>query len=95
VARGRGGVGLLQRLSRRVGLAETPALELAEKQGDGLVDDVAELAVGQLATQEGLGPAELVAQFGAGRKLDLIAGRGDRLEDRGPGRRRINCVWAE
>ncbi len=39
-----------------------------------------------LVTEQGLGPAELVAQLRAGRERDLVAGRRDRREH-GSGRR--------
>jgi len=76
VARRGGRIRILERLARGFGFPEAPAFELAEEQGHSLVDDLAEITVGQLVTQEALGAAELVAKLCAGRELALVVARG-------------------
>jgi len=77
-----------------LGLAEPFGFELAEEHSDCLVDDLAQVRVGVLVAEEGLGPAELVPQLGAGREGDLETRSGDRLEHR-PGGHRLNHLRTE
>jgi hypothetical protein len=81
VARGRGRIRCRGHLARRRSLSEAAGLEPFQLLGDGLVDDLGEIAVRDLRAQERREPLELVAQLGAGGELDLETGGGQRLDD--------------
>ena len=85
LARRGGGLALRERLPRRLGPGEAPGFEPLELLGDGLLDDRGQVAVGHRGAHEGPQPLELVAKLGGGGELDLVAGRGEGLDHRGPG----------
>ena len=76
---------LRERLPRRLGPGEAPGFEPLELLGDGLLDDRGQVAVGHRRAHEGPQPLELVVELGGGGELDLVAGRGEGLDQRGPG----------
>jgi hypothetical protein len=103
VAGGRWLLSHWRRLARGLRAAEPAGLEPLELLGDRRVDDRRQVAVGHRGAHERTEPVELVAQFGAGGELDLVAARRqgfDGLWRSASPRAELspvssNCVWTQ
>lgn len=58
--------------------------KVLEQRAQGSINDLTDIAVGNLMAQEGLRAAQLRVGLGAGRELNPIAFGGQRHDDRGP-----------
>jgi hypothetical protein len=62
--------------------AKAPGFEPFQLLGHGLLDDLGEIAIGDLGPHERLEPLQLPTELRARRELDPAAGRGQRLDHR-------------